>query len=59
MKISIELLLTVIFFALKVTGVTTMSWLWVFSPLWIAWGLVIIVVVCVWIREKLDEIFFG
>ena len=59
MKISIELLLTVIFFALKVTGVTTMSWLWVFSPLWIAWGLVIIVVVCVWIREKLDGIFFG
>lgn len=39
MKISIELLLTVIFFALKVTGATTMSWLWVFSPLWIGWGI--------------------
>ena len=59
MKISIELLLTVIFFALKVAGATTMSWLWVFSPLWISWGLVIIIVVCVWIREKLDRIFFG
>lgn len=59
MKISIELLLTIIFFALKVAGVTTMSWLWVFSPLWISWGLVIIIVVCVWIREKLDGIFFG
>jgi hypothetical protein len=59
MKISIELLLTVIFFALKVAGTTTMSWLWVFSPIWISWGLVIIIVVCVWIREKLDGIFFG
>ena len=59
MKISIELLLTVIFFALKVAGVTTMSWLWVFSPIWIGWGLVIIVCLCVWIREKLDGIFFG
>lgn len=59
MKISIELLLTVIFFALKVAGATTMSWLWVFPPLWIGWGLVIIIVICVWVREKLDRIFFG
>ncbi len=39
MKISIELLLTIILFALKVAGATTMSWLWVFSPFWISWGI--------------------
>ena len=29
-------LLTILFIALKLTGVITWSWLWVLSPLWIS-----------------------
>lgn len=32
-------LLTVLFIGLKLTGFITWSWLWVLSPLWIAFGL--------------------
>jgi len=32
-------LLTILFIALKLTGVITWSWLWVLSPLWISFGL--------------------
>lgn len=34
-------LLTAVFIVLKLTKVITWSWLWVFSPLWISWGLFI------------------
>lgn len=39
---SISTLLTVLFVALKLTGVISWSWWWVVSPLWISWGLIII-----------------
>lgn len=34
-------LLTILFIALKLTGVITWSWLWVLSPLWISFLLAI------------------
>lgn len=37
-------LLTVVFIALKLTGVITWSWWWVLSPIWIPWGIAIILV---------------
>ena len=35
-------LLTIIFIVLKLTKVITWSWWWVLSPIWITWGLVIV-----------------
>ena len=43
-------LLTLLFIALKLTGVIAWSWLWVLAPLWggaILWGLAVIVLVLV------------
>ena len=37
-------ILTLIFITLKLTGVITWSWWWVLSPIWICWGLIIIIV---------------
>jgi hypothetical protein len=34
-------LLTLLFITLKLTKVITWSWLWVLSPIWISFGLVI------------------
>ena len=36
-------LLTVLFVGLKLCNVITWSWVWVLSPLWIGWALVIII----------------
>ena len=38
-------LLTIVFIVLKLTKVITWSWIWVVSPLWISFILVIILVV--------------
>ena len=42
MKISLPVLLTIIFVILRLCGVIAWSWWWVFSPLWITAILVII-----------------
>ena len=42
MKISLPVLLTIIFVVLRLCGVIAWSWWWVFSPLWITAILVII-----------------
>lgn len=36
-------LLTILFIALKLTGVIGWSWWWVLSPLWITTGLVVVI----------------
>ena len=36
-------LLTIVFIVLKLTKVINWSWLWVLSPLWISFGLALIV----------------
>lgn len=38
-------LLTILFIALKLTGTIAWSWVWVLSPLWIVFGLWLLVVV--------------
>ena len=38
-------LLTIVFIVLKLTNVISWSWLWVLSPLWIDFALVIIIAV--------------
>lgn len=45
MKISLPILLTIIFVILRLCGVIAWSWWWVFSPLWIMAILVIIYLV--------------
>jgi hypothetical protein len=40
----IDVILTIVFVVLKLCGVITWSWWWVFSPIWITWGIVIVVV---------------
>jgi hypothetical protein len=38
-------LLTILFIALKLTGVINWSWFWVLAPVWIPWSLVVVFVV--------------
>jgi hypothetical protein len=38
-------LLFVVLLVLKLTGLATLSWWWVFSPLLIAWGLAILFII--------------
>lgn len=49
-------LLTLIFITLKLCGVISWSWVWVLAPLWISWGLALVIIVAValgvWISER-------
>lgn len=40
----IDVILTIVFVVLKLCGVIAWSWWWVFSPIWITWSIVIVVV---------------
>ena len=40
-------LLTIVFIILKLLGKITWSWWWVLSPIWIPWGIVIVILI-VW-----------
>lgn len=48
--------LTLIFITLKLCGVISWSWVWVLAPLWIGWGLALLIVgaiaLVVWISER-------
>ena len=46
--IGIAGLLTILFIGLKLTGAITWSWLWVLSPLWIGWAIVLLIV-AIWL----------
>ena len=37
-------LLTILFIGLKLTGAISWSWIWVLSPLWIGWAVVLLIV---------------
>lgn len=45
-------LLTIAFIVLKLCGVISWSWLWVLSPIWITWLLVLIIIVIAWFATK-------
>lgn len=47
-SISLSTLLTVLFVGLKLCNVIDWSWIWVLSPLWIDWALILIIFV-IWI----------
>lgn len=40
-------LLTIVFIVLKLLGKITWSWLWVLSPLWIGWGVCLVILLIV------------
>ena len=40
-------ILTIIFVVLKLTGTITWSWWWVFSPLWIPLGIIIVLLMII------------
>ena len=44
---SLSTLLTVAFVVLKLCKVITWSWVWVLSPIWISWGIALVVIVIV------------
>lgn len=45
-------LLTIVFIVLKLTEVINWSWVWVLSPLWIDFGLAVIMIVIYYILEE-------
>lgn len=40
-------LLTIVFIVLKLLGKISWSWVWVLSPLWISWAVVLVVLLIV------------
>ena len=44
-------LLTIAFIVLKLCGVIAWSWVWVLAPLWISWGLTLMIIIVVAIIE--------
>ena len=54
--LSFTSVLTLIFITLKLCGVISWSWVWVLSPLWIGFGLTLVVIgavaLGVWISER-------
>lgn len=44
---SLDIVLTIVFLVLKLCGVITWSWWWVLSPIWISWGITILVIALV------------
>ena len=40
--------LTLIFIVLKLCNVITWSWWWVLSPIWISWGLALVLILFIW-----------
>jgi len=42
-QISFLGLLAILFIGLKLTGNITWSWWWVLSPIWIPWGIVLVI----------------
>lgn len=49
--------LLAVFIGLKCAKVITWSWLWVLSPIWILFVLVMIFTVLSFLRESLDDFF--
>lgn len=43
----LDIVLTIVFLVLKLCEVITWSWWWVFSPIWITWGFIILVIIIV------------
>lgn len=56
-------MLTLIFITLKLLGVIDWSWIWVLSPLWIGFALVIILIVIIliilFIKGKIESKRYG
>lgn len=50
-------LLTVLFIALKLTGVIDWSWWWVLSPIWISFGIVIALWVIILLVAAIVTVF--
>lgn len=48
-------LLTIVFIALKLMGHIAWSWWWVLSPLWIPFGLVVLILVVVFVIYLIVE----
>lgn len=47
-------LLTILFIGLKLTGAISWSWIWVLSPLWIGYAIVMLIVAVVLLAAALS-----
>lgn len=48
-------LVTIVFIILKLCHVITWSWVWVLSPLWISWSLLIILTLILAVLERFSR----
>lgn len=48
-------LVTIVFIILKLCRVITWSWVWVLSPLWISWSLLIILTLILVVLERFSK----
>ena len=52
--LGLDVILTIVFVVLKLCEVITWSWWWVFSPIWISWGIMILVIALVAIFRPVE-----
>ena len=57
--VSICTVVGIVFIILKLVGVITWSWIWVLCPFWIPIILLILFLIFMFIRDKLDDIFYS
>lgn len=48
--------LAILFIGLKLTGVIQWSWLWVLSPLWLPWAVVLVVAFFIFLTALIIEV---
>lgn len=48
-------LLTIAFIVLKLCGVINWSWVWVLAPLWISWGIILLIIIITAVVEVLTS----
>ena len=48
-------LLTIAFIVLKLLNVIDWKWIWVLSPIWIGFGIVIIILFAAWIILRIND----
>ena len=54
-KITIDLMLFIIFLILKLDGIIQWKWVWVFAPIWITWAINACIVIIASIATRLAK----
>ena len=54
--LGVDMVLLIVFIVLKLVGVINWSWWWVLSPLWISFGIGLLIVIVAVIKAILEDL---